>query len=363
MCGEGDNILTIDLTSAPCIESMLHLARAQPHVRLYELIDTPEQLCARGGEAAFVHELVIPWLRTAPPAHPPTRFRAPVSVERRYSPGAPWLYVKLYGGVASLDDVLRDAIRSLMADLRSERQIRRCFFVRYRDPDFHLRLRFELDDAELAGVHARLADRIGRLVGAGRVWRVQYDTYEREIDRYGGDHGIQLSEALFDADSEAVLAIVDTVRGNDDGRWLLTLAGMDRLLVDLGLTLAERCRLMTARRDGLGAEYGTTTAFQRELGTKFRIHEAAIREVLAPNGTAYASELAVLRRRTERLAPTVAALREAAASGLLTVPVQGLADSYVHMHANRMLMTDSRPQELVLCDFLRRHYLARLHRR
>src|SRR6185295_3023680 len=75
MCGDGDNILTVDLTSAPCIESLLHLARGQPRVRLYELSDTPEQQCARGGEAAYVHELVIPWLRTAPPVHRPTRFR------------------------------------------------------------------------------------------------------------------------------------------------------------------------------------------------------------------------------------------------------------------------------------------------
>ena len=42
----------------------------------------------------------------------------------------------------------------------------------------------------------------------GQLWRVQLDTYEREVERYGGEAGIGLAERVFHADSDAVLAIV-----------------------------------------------------------------------------------------------------------------------------------------------------------
>jgi hypothetical protein len=60
----------------------------------------------------------------------------------------------------------------------------------------------------------------------------------------------------------------------------------------------------------------------------------------------------VLRRRSERLAPVMAELRACARSGQLSVPLAGLAASYLHMHANRLLRSAQRAQELVLCDFL-----------
>ena len=49
-------------------------------------------------------------------------------------------------------------------------------------------------------------------------WQVQLDTYEREVERYGGPEGIELAEQLFHADSEAVLAIARAARRRRRGR-------------------------------------------------------------------------------------------------------------------------------------------------
>jgi hypothetical protein len=66
--------------------------------------------------------------------------------------------------------------------------------------------------------------------------------------------------------------------------------------------------------------------------------------------------LAVFGRRSERLAPVIAELKSGEESGRLTVPVIELVSSYVHMHADRLLRSAQRQQELVLYDLLARFY-------
>lgn len=60
--------------------------------------------------------------------------------------------------------------------------------------------------------------------------------------------------------------------------------------------------------------------------------------------------------------PIIASLRELEQRGELTVPVSGLAQSYIHMWVNRMSRSAARAQELVLYDFLYRAYESRLAR-
>jgi hypothetical protein len=75
----------------------------------------------------------------------------------------------------------------------------------------------------------------------------------------------------------------------------------------------------------------------------------------------------ILRRmresfRSKGLAPVMTELQTGAAAGRLSVPLLELAPSYLRMHANRLLRSAQRPQELVLYDFLRRYYESRAAR-
>ena len=51
------------------------------------------------------------------------------------------------------------------------------------------------------------------LLDAGLLWRVQLDTYEREMERYGGEAGIGLAERVFHADSYAELTCCSMTSG------------------------------------------------------------------------------------------------------------------------------------------------------
>jgi thiopeptide-type bacteriocin biosynthesis protein len=338
----------------------------------------PDQFWATGPEGRFVQELLVPFVRRSvatggsPAAGPEGRRESrpsPPAVVRRFPPGSAWLYAKLYTGPATLDQVLRDLVRPLVEAVRWSGAADRWFFIRYGDPDWHLRLRFHGEPARLHGkVLPALQAAAAPLLEEGRLWRVQLDTYEREVERYGGAEGIVLAERLFHADSEAALALVPLLPGDTRGdlRWRLALAGMDLLLADLGFDLDARRDVVRRTREAFAAEFRIGAESKYQLGSKFRPERKGLESLLdrTPAGDdGLGPCLEILRRRSEWLAPVAAGLRECAAAGRLSAPLIELASSYLHMHANRLLRSAHRAQELVLYDFLDRLYQSRAARR
>jgi thiopeptide-type bacteriocin biosynthesis protein len=286
----------------------------------------------------------------------------PPRLRRSFPPGSEWLYAKLYTGPATLDQVLRDVVRPSVEAALGSGAADRWFFVRYGDPDWHLRLRFHGRPDRLHGeVLPALQAAAAPLLDDGRLWRVQLDTYEREVERYGGAEGIVLAERLFHADSEAVLALAallpEDARG--DVRWRLAFAGMDLLLGDLGFDLDARRAVIRRTRDEFAAEFGAGADFKHQLGAKFRPQRSSLEALLGQTAGAdarLAPGLEVLRRRSDRLAPVLGELKARERAGWLSVPLTELAPTYLHMHANRVLRSAHRAQELVLYDFLARLY-------
>jgi thiopeptide-type bacteriocin biosynthesis protein len=370
---DGDNELPIDLDNVLAVDTLVELIKGRDQATVVELFPGPDHFVARGPEGRFVHELVVPFVRrrvggtaqardakAAVPVGSPPQHHAPGRLRRSFPPGSEWLYAKLYAGPAMLDQLLRDVIRPIVEAVSRTGAVDRWFFVRYGDPDWHLRVRFHgrpagLQDELLPALQAAAAP----LIDDGRLWRFQLDTYEREVERYGGPEGIELAERLFHADSEAVLALAELFAEDPRGdvRWRLALLGMDRLLADLGFDPDRRRAVIRQARDTFAVEFRTDAEFKHQLGTKFRPERAGLLALLDPTpevDTPLACGREVLRRRSEWLAPVIAELKSCARAGRLTVPLPELAVSSLHMHANRLLRSAHRAQELVLYDFLAR---------
>jgi thiopeptide-type bacteriocin biosynthesis protein len=256
--------------------------------------------------------------------------------------------------------VVRAAIGSGAAD--------RWFFLRYGDPHHHLRIRFHGDPDRLRDQVGRLLyEAVAPLLADGRVWRMTYDTYQPEIERYGGPEGIELCEAIFSADSDAVLGIVERLEGDAGltARWQLSLAGIDRLLGDFGLPLEARREWARRRRDAYLAEFAGGPALIRGLGERWRRHGRELLTLMAWSGQPehpLAPGLAALERRSEAIASAAAELRAKADEGMLDTPLNDVIASLAHMHAIRLLRSAPRAQELVLYELVFRVYTAQLAR-
>jgi thiopeptide-type bacteriocin biosynthesis protein len=123
---------------------------------------------------------------------------------------------------------------------------------------------------------------------------------------------------------------------------------------------------MKTVRDSFAKEFRVEGVLQRQLGEKFRKERAALQELFDPAQEAespLAPGLAILRERSQAQAEVVSELRAVEAAGRLSMPIIELAASYLHMHANRMLRSAARAQELVLYDWLYRMYDAKAARR
>jgi class I lanthipeptide synthase len=361
-----DNELVTDLENALSIEALLHHLRGRERATLVELFPSPEELCAHGPEGRFTHELVIPFVRTAKGQRSERRPAPREAVRRRFPPGSEWLYAKLYTGNGTADRVLTDVVRPVVHAALATGAVERWFFVRYADPHFHIRLRMNGDPRRLAAeVLPLLHETAEPLLADGVVWRLQFDTYERELRRYGGDEGIELSEELFRHDSDAVLGIVHTLWGDEglDARWRLTLYGIDLLLDDFGFDVEDKRGWARRWRDEFAREFDVQGPAKRALGQRYRAEREALEELLELDEGAehpLAPGVELLRERSRRLAPVVAGVLER--EQRLSVSLDGLLWSYAHMHANRLLRGAHRAQELVLYELLHRIYASRLAR-
>ncbi len=367
-----DHQLVIDLDNVLSVAALAHQLRGQRQAELVEMFPDPDELCVTGPEGRFVHQLVVPFVQAAPP-RPEPDIAAPQAtrslVRRRFPPGSEWLYAKLYTGTGTADQVLNHVVGPLVRSSLASGAADAWYFIRYADPDWHLRLRLHGEPGRLyAEVLPGLEAAAAPLLEMEQLWRMQLDTYEREVERYGGDRGIELAEQLFAADSQAVLTILGSLWGDAglDLRWRLAMAGIDLLFEDLGLTLEEKRSVARRARENLGREFAIDGNFRGRVSERYRAERARLEALLDPGQappTPLAAGLEALRRRSLQLAPVTAELRQLSQAGHLSPTLADIARSFAHMHVNRLLRSAHRAQELVLYELLDRAYSARAGRR
>lgn len=357
---DGDNVMPIDLDNVLSLETFAAMLKNRSGAVLREVYPAPDQLCVSGPEGRFTSEFVLPFVqRRAPSKSPPMRPRP--TLTRTFSPGSEWLYYKLYAGSASVDPLLTELVQPMAHQALADGLCDAWFFIRYGDPDWHLRVRFHGSPGSLAALRDRLDAELRPVMDRGDLRTVVIDTYQRELERYGGDAGMDLCEALFYRDSEAVADLLRAYQGDagGDARWRFGLLGMHLLLVDLGMDLDERIAAMDPLRAGFGAEHNVGVHFEKQLGARFRKERKALEDLLAgklDGDEVLASGVSVLRERSARIAPIAAELRARCLSGATAMSVADLAGSLLHMYANRIVADAARAHELVLYDFLLRLY-------
>ncbi|GHU61887.1 hypothetical protein FACS1894123_01930 [Bacteroidia bacterium] len=279
-------------------------------------------------------------------------------VQRTFIPGSSWLYIKLYTGSKIADDLLIQAILPMIKEIRQKQYIVKWFFIRYSDPDFHLRLRLLVTDAKYTGEILNLFyKKLNPWNKSLMLWKMQLDTYNRELERYGGTL-IEEAESFFYIDSECILSILKQLSINENHRWMIALKMIDTLLSDFNLDISQKLQLMESVSKSFKMEFGFNEFNAKQFNTKFRENKMLIESVL--RNTIQDETFLVLnksiKKRSKKLVPVVNRIN----TKLKKIKIEDLLKSYLHMMINRLFRSKNRLHELVLYDFMRRYYTSEL---
>src|SRR5690606_307453 len=111
----------------------------------------------------------------------------PARITRYFFPGDKWIYFKIYCAPQYASEVISRWIYPLMKRCSSRPGFGKWFFVRYYDPEPHLRLRIQADPVLLEAMPGLVNKALRPFLKNGLIRRLQLDTYAREIERYGAD--------------------------------------------------------------------------------------------------------------------------------------------------------------------------------
>jgi thiopeptide-type bacteriocin biosynthesis protein len=263
--------------------------------------------------------------------------------DRLRPPGSEWLFIKLYCTNTFEEDLLAYPLRTFAEEARGSGLAQDWFFIRYYDPDLHLRVRFRGEPERLTNqLLPQLCTWAAGLMEEGFCSRFVFDTYDREVERYGGTAGTQVAESIFAADSYAVTELIYLIQEHvlKWDRITLAVLSADNLLASLGLT--EAARLQWLRQQ---------VTSRNEVGKEYRQRKTLLRSLLQEPGGQLVAQAFAMQRTA--LAPLVERLLGLAERGELSQTMDTLLSSYIHMHFNRLFGSDHSAERRILGLLLR----------
>ena len=288
-------------------------------------------------------------------------------MKRTFILGDEWLYLKIYCGVKTADIILTDVIKPITNQLLENNMIDEWFFLRYADPKFHLRIRFHLKKTEnISNVIKSINEYIKPYFDQFLVWKIQTDTYNREIERYG-ENTIEQTEQLFYHDSCMIVKMLDMIEG-DEGetyRWLFGMRALDALLDDFKFSLLEKKELMYNISEGFNSEFNMNKEAKANVGQKYRKERPLINEAMDKTKDETNEMLPLfemLKEKSNNIKPIVNEIIELKENNNLQVPLSSLMSSYIHMLCNRLFKSKQRLHELVIYTFLLKYYESEIAR-
>lgn len=344
-CGRFDQLVTFDLESdisLLCFRSECEDAR---EVAVVESLISERV----GRDAPRINQIHIPFdLQAAGPPRDVVDATDPV-FPAVFRPGEEWATLKLYGSSGALEDLVRTLGEEPIASSLQRADLHRWFFLRYRDPEPHIRLRMQADRQTLwRDLVPSVLDAFNSPTLRRLISNIVIEPYVRETQRYRGNEGMVVFERAFHADSlNAVAATI--ARGPAPSEEAILCSALLHIHQWFDWFDVE----LPARRDLLRRMRGRAVV-RNEAARLFKLAHAFLAG-LSRGG----SPSEVLRLH-----------RAAGPVGFLTAGVdkqdwsiiEPAAPSLFHMAVNRIHPQASHPTEAALYDVLARGYEMALKR-
>lgn len=266
------------------------------------------------------------------------------TIQRIFVPGDQWLYYKIYCGARTADRIILEFVKPMALELFARGLIDKWFFIRYQDPEEHLRIRFLMKSNEYVSQIMHVFNESTRgYVEASIIHKVQLDTYQREIERYG-QITMEVSESFFHEESQAVIELIE--EANEIMFFVKVLSRINSYLNEFGFSLDEKIAFTEVNKEAYKKEFQVNKFFTKEVEKKYKrigdqIKEElqSEKELLGSNVQEYIQEILKIKHKKQ-----------------LEVTFEDLLSSYIHMFVNRAFRSKQRLYELVVYSLLVKYY-------
>jgi thiopeptide-type bacteriocin biosynthesis protein len=360
---EGDNKLLIDFSNILNIKVFVDSVRHVDRIVLSEFLNDVGNSMIRDNEGfEYTNECIAVIYNQEGNKSiymPPKLIDNNIKVERSYPLGSEWIYYKIYCGIKMADKILKEVVRPLMENLLDAGLCDKWFFIRYSDPDLHIRLRLHLPNVDNIG---QIISEVNKcccpFIKDNIIHKIQTDTYSRELERYEFVN-IENAEEFFWIDSESTIEFLTLLKG-DDGevlRWKYACKAVDDLLSRLSFNEVQKRNLMNDLSSSFISEHAHFKEIKTQLDTKFRALRKDV-ELLLETPLFNLPDFEVLEKlivkRNIRLAKWY--------RNLLHPPGVDFITSIIHMMLNRIFPSKQRTNEMVVYFLLFKYYKSLLAR-
>ncbi|MCX2432961.1 lantibiotic dehydratase [Pedobacter sp. GR22-10] len=366
----GDNELFIDLSNSFGLQHICNYTKLGD-VLLYEVVHMPENCPTKSGLGSFVNEIIIPLGQRE-------KFSSVLSnsiiantelVQRTFIPGSEWFYLRIYGSNKTLEKILTNIIFPICNKATEEKLIDKWFFIRYYDPEGHLRVRLHSSsqNLKLGSLLLEFQQKLHQYTATGEIKSISIDTYVREIERYGNTT-ITNVESLFFNDSLAVCNFIRECYSKnlniEEERWKAAVVSIEVLFKDFALTISERHSIVEQLNASFFNEFSGRDPIQqsrleRNLNDKFRDMRHLVTETLNANTEQQLTET-IFSSRSELNRLIVDRIKHQL--GYESITLSELLKSLIHMSLNRIFLTKQRNHELVIYHLMLKHYKSLIAR-
>ncbi|AMQ01265.1 hypothetical protein AY601_4424 [Pedobacter cryoconitis] len=280
-------------------------------------------------------------------------------VSRKYIVGSEWLCYKIYLSESTADNLLANSIYKTLKKLIKDNEIDSFFFIRYNDPEFHIRLRIKLKNVEKLGfIISVFHNLFNKYVLDERINSIQIDTYQREIERYG-DFTMELSEQFFFYDSLNVLQILSSIdlSTNSDSRWLHAALLINHYLDLFDFDLYERIDFLKNLKSNFNNEYYISSKDSKEIANRYKNKRKLLADLLNSDDAHYNKLFTLHQRDSSSQSFVIKSLISNFAHNSPFIPANRLITSFFHMSLNRIFIKDNSVSEYILYDFMHRYFL------
>ncbi|KQT19027.1 hypothetical protein ASG31_18100 [Chryseobacterium sp. Leaf404] len=256
---KGDNELFIDTTNDSYLLLILEEIKKNKILQLCEDLTTDNKTLA-------TNEQIILILKDTKSDSVRKREESIYKIpkfKRDFPPGDEWFYLKIYCNSNISDNVLCDYICPLIDDLLEKEVADSIFFIRYNDPHYHLRIRIKLKDINSYGDVIKIFyQTLNSCFENDLIWKIQIDTYSREIERYGAEEIVD-AEKVFFHDSMTILNLLkENPDISDEHKLFTSVLNIDFWFSALNFSIQKRldfCKKMIE-------------LFSQEFNTEFKSH-------------------------------------------------------------------------------------------